>query len=382
VRLDVSLLALVGRDEEKRVAGWQPADRPASCRRSARSCNANSGEAQTMTRFASPLWFALALLVVARVVMLIRDRRRDTGAFTFSSFSLVTPKRGLRLRLAWLPFALETLALVALVVALARPQRVIRMATNDRYGIDIVIALDASGSMAAEDFRPRNRFSVAKELIGDFIARRQDDRIGIITFGVRAATRVPITYDREVAQTILDRAQVGENGDGTAIGHAIATAVNRLRTSKSRSRVIILLTDGVNNAGSIDPLTAAGLAAKFGIKIYTIGVGSRGPVPIPIKRQNQFTGEIETVYQLFRADLDEVTLAAIAKLTGGEYFRATDARTMEQVLNRIDHLEKTRLAAPKEERIDELYVWPLAVGLASIGLALVGGETIWLKASA
>jgi Ca-activated chloride channel homolog len=335
-----------------------------------------------VTRFASPLWFALALLVLARVVLLIRDRRRDRGAFTFSSFSLLAPKRGLRQRLAWLPFVLETLALLALVVALARPQRVVRIATSDRYGIDIVVALDASGSMAAEDFRPRNRFSVAKELIGDFIARRQDDRIGIVTFGVRAATRVPITYDRDVAQAILERAEVGENGDGTAIGHAIATAVNRLRTSKSRSRVIILVTDGVNNAGSIDPLTAAGLAAKFGIKIYTVGVGSRGAVPIPIKRQNPMTGEIETVYQLIRADLDEETLAAIAKQTGGEYFRATDARTMEQVLSRIDRLEKTRLTAPKNEKIDELYVWPLALGLASIGLALLSGETVWQKVAA
>ncbi len=335
-----------------------------------------------MTRFASPLWFLLALLVIARLVLLFLDRRRDVGAFGFSSFSLLAPKRGLRVRLAWLPFALEMLAFLAITVALARPQRVMRMVTSDRYGIDIVVALDASGSMAAEDFRPRNRFSVAKELIGDFIARRQDDRIGIITFGVRAATRVPITYDRDVAQAILDRAQVGENGDGTAIGHAIATAVNRLRTSKSRSRVIILLTDGVNNSGSIDPLTAAGLAAKFGIKIYTIGVGSRGSVPIPVKRQNPITGEIETVYQLIRADLDEETLAAIAKQTGGEYFRATDARAMEQVLNRIDHLEKTRLTAPKNEKIDELYGWPLAVGLASIGLALLAGETVWLKAAA
>src|SRR5204862_8259017 len=184
----------------------------------------------------------------------------------------------------------------------------------------------ASGSMAAEDFRPRNRFAVAKDLIGDFIERRQDDRIGIVTFGVRAATRVPITYDRTVAQTILDRAEVGENGDGTAIGHAIATAVNRLRTSKSRSRIIILVTDGVNNAGSIDPSTAARVAAKFGIKIYTIGVGSRGPVPIPLKREDPFTGEIVTTYQIVRADIDEEALAAISKTTNGEYFRATDAR--------------------------------------------------------
>src|SRR5213078_3405738 len=204
---------------------------------------------------------------------------------------------------AWLPFALEAIAALMMIVALARPQRVVRMAANDRFGIDIVIALDASGSMAAEDFKPRNRFGVAKELIGDFISKRQDDRIGIVTFGVRAATRVPITYDRDIAGAILERAQVGENGDGTAIGHAIATSVNRLRTSKTRTRIIILVTDGVNNAGSIEPMTAANLALKYGIKIYTIGVGSRGAVPVPIKREDPLTGEVVTQYQLIRADL-------------------------------------------------------------------------------
>ena len=335
-----------------------------------------------MIRFANPWWLLLALAVAARVALLVRDRRRRFGAFVVSSLALVTPKKALRARLAWLPFALEVIAALLMIVALARPQRVTRMASNDRYGIDIVIALDASGSMAAEDFRPRNRFAVAKDLIGDFISKRQDDRIGIVTFGVRAATRVPITYDREVAGAILERAQVGENGDGTAIGHAIATSVNRLRTSKSRSRIIILVTDGVNNAGSIDPAIAAQVAAKFGIKIYTIGVGSRGPVPIPFKREDPFTGEIVTTYQIVRADIDEESLATIARTTGGEYFRATDARAMSAVLDRIDRLEKTRLTAPKSEKVDELYLPPLAGGVVIFALALLGGETLWLKVTA
>src|SRR5436190_8895335 len=334
-----------------------------------------------MIRFANPWWLLLALAVAARVALLVWDRRRRFGSFVVSSLLLVAPKTPLRARFAWLPFALEAIAALMMTVALARPQRVTRMASNDRFGIDIVIALDASGSMAAEDFRPRNRFAVAKDLIGDFISKRQDDRIGIVTFGVRAATRVPITYDREVAGAILERAQVGENGDGTAIGHAIATAVNRLRTSKSRSRIIILVTDGVNNAGSIDPSTAAQLAAKFGIKIYTIGVGSRGPVPIPFKREDPFTGEIVTTYQIVRADIDEESLASIARATGGEYFRATDARAMSAVLDRIDKLEKTRLSAPKSEKIDELYLPPLTGGFVVFALALLGGETVWMKVS-
>lgn len=335
-----------------------------------------------MIRLGSPWWLLLAIAVIVRIALLVRDRRRRTGAFRFSSLSLVREGTSLRAALASFPFLLECAAMLLLVVALARPQRVTRMATSDRFGIDIVVCLDSSGSMAAEDFRPRNRFSVAKELIGDFIAKRQNDRIGIVTFGVRAVTRVPITFDREIAQAILDKAEVGENGDGTAIGHAIATAVNRLRTSQSRSRVIILVTDGVNNSGSIDPLVAAQLASKFGIKIYTIGVGSEGAVPLPIKRQNPLTGEIETVYTTIRGELDEKSLAEIARVTGGAFFRATDARAMQDVLGRIDTLEKSRLTAPKSEKIEELYSEPLTLALGVLALALLAGETVFMRVPA
>lgn len=335
-----------------------------------------------MIRLAVPWFLLLALLVAARIALLVRDRRRRVGAFGFSSFSLIPPRHSIRAALSGIPFVLECLALLALVLALARPQRVVRTAASDRYGIDIVICLDASGSMAAEDFRPRNRFSVAKELIADFIRRRQNDRIGIVTFGVRAATRVPITFDREIAESLLAKAEVGENGDGTAIGHAIATAVNRLRTSKSRSRVIILVTDGVNNSGSIDPLVAAQLAARNSVRIYTIGVGSQGAVPLPIKRQNPYTGEIETIYTTIRGELDEHSLRQIAQTTGGEFFRATDARTMGEVLQRIDGLEKSRLTAPKSENVDELYPIPLALALAAFALAFLSGETVWQKVPA
>lgn len=335
-----------------------------------------------MTRFAHPMWFVLAALVLARIALLVYDRRAKLGAFSFSSLSLVAPAGAWRSRTSLLPFLLETVALLLLIVALARPQRVVRLAANDRFGIDIVIALDASGSMAAEDFRPRNRFTVAKELIAEFIRGRTDDRIGLVTFGSRAATRVPITYDRRITEGILDRAELGEHGNGTAIGHALATSVNRLRTSKTRSRVIILVTDGVNNAGSIDPRVAAQLAARSGIKVYTIGVGSEGPVPLPVRRQNPFTGQVETVYTHIRGELDEPTLSAIASTTGGEFFRATDARALANVLDRIDALEKTRLTAPKREQIDELYVMPLGVGLALLAIALIVGETVWMKVAA
>lgn len=335
-----------------------------------------------MIRFATPAALALILLVIARVALVLRDRRAQRGAFTFSSLSLVPDRTTLRARLAAVPFVLETLVLILVVIALARPQRITRLATSDRFGIDIVVALDSSGSMAAEDFRPRNRFSVAKDLIGDFIDRRRDDRIGIITFGVRAVTRVPITYDRDIARAILRKVEVGENGNGTAIGHAIATAVNRLRTSPTRSRVVILVTDGVNNAGSVHPLTAAALARAQGIKVYTIGVGTEGPVPLPVRRQNAITGEIETVYQHIRGEIDEETLTAIATSTGGEFFRAVDAEMMSRVLERIDQLEKSRLTAPKSERIDELYAWPAAAAAFVLLLALLGSEALWLKVPA
>jgi Ca-activated chloride channel family protein len=332
-------------------------------------------------RFASPWWLLLALFVVARVALLVHDRRSGRGAMTFSSFSLLNRKSSVRAATSLTPFLIELAAILLLVVAMARPQRVIRLSANDRYGIDIVVALDASGSMEGEDFHP-TRFAVAKQLISDFIERRQDDRIGIVTFGVRAATRAPITYDREIAQAMLNRARVGENGDGTAIGHAIATSVNRLRGSQARSRVIILVTDGVNNAGSIEPLTASALAAKYGIRIYAIGVGSRTEFPIRIKQLNRLTGEIEESYQMTRGDIDEETLSSIATQTGGAYFRATDAATMSTVLQRIDQLEKTRLNSPKSEKVDELYPLPLLAGLAFLLVSLVSGETLWLKVAA
>ncbi len=332
-----------------------------------------------MTEFGSPLAFLLLLALAGRVALLLRDRRRRSSEFVYSSTALAASASTFRLRARWIPFVLESIGWILLVVALARPQSVITSAADDRFGIDLVIALDGSGSMAAEDFRPRNRFAVARDLISEFIARRQNDRIGIVTFGSRAATRVPITFDHDMARRILDEARIGDNGDGTAIGHAIATGVNRLRSSESRSRVLILVTDGVNNSGSIDPVAASALAARFGIRIYTIGVGSRGEVPIPVKVQNRFTGEIETVYHVIRADLDEPMLSGIAKETGGRYFRAVDQNALGSVLDTIDRLEKSQLTAPKRRNIDERYKPPLAAGFFAILLAVLIGETLWLK---
>ncbi|HUO85022.1 MAG TPA: VWA domain-containing protein [Thermoanaerobaculia bacterium] len=330
-----------------------------------------------MISFGTPWMMMLFLAVILRLILRIVDLRRRHG-FSYSSLVLLEQKRGWRVRTRWVPFVFEIGGLCLLVVALARPQEIIRL-PSDRMGIDLAIVLDASGSMAAEDFRPRNRFTVARQLIDDFIARRIDDRIGLITFGSRAATRVPVTFDRAVARETLKNVQIGENGDGTAIGHAIATGVNRLRPSKTESRVLILVTDGVNNAGSIDPATAASLAAHYGIRIYAIGVGSRGPVPVPVRVQNRFTGELETVYHLIRADLDEGMLTAVAEQTGGRYFRATDEETLQGILETIDDLEKSRLEAPPAQTVRELYATPLSAGLMLLGIALLTGETLWMR---
>ncbi|MCA1733248.1 MAG: VWA domain-containing protein, partial [Acidobacteria bacterium] len=208
---------------------------------------------------------------------------------------------------------------------------------------------------------------------------RENDRIGIVTFGQRAATRVPVTFDRAIAREVLSRAEIGENGDGTAIGTAIATALNRLSTSKARSRVIVLLTDGVSNAGSIEPDAASTLARELGVRIYAIGVGSYGPVPVPVKVQNRITGEINVIYQTIRADLDEEMLRRIAERTGGTYFRATDERTLADVLGTIDRLETTPIGAPPELLVEELYRLPLAAGLLLLVLALLTGETLWMR---
>ena len=328
--------------------------------------------------FASP-WFFLALLFVAwRFIVGLRERLAPHSAFVFSSFLLLPRKRTIRTTFSWLPLVLETAGLTLLVFALARPQHVTYEAA-ERFGIDLVVALDASGSMAAEDFLPRNRFSVAQELIAEFIQKRENDRIGLVTFGSRAATRVPITFDRDVVQKILEKTAIGQNGDGTAIGQAIATAVNRLRNSRASTRVILLVTDVVNNAGSVDPRTAAAVAAQLKMKIYAIGVGSKGPVPIPLKVQDQFTGEIRTEYQWIRGEIDEPMLKEITARSGGAYFRAVDRKTLEGVLARIDELEKSRLSAPPRTNVDELFLAPLAWGIALLAVAYLSGESIWMR---
>lgn len=254
------------------------------------------------------------------------------------------------------------LALLAFIVAASLPRTGARMARASSEGIDITLAVDISSSMLAEDFQPRNRLEVAKEQVRRFVLGRQSDRVSLVAFSGEALTQVPLTTDYPVLLAAIDNLQAGQLADGTAIGTAIATAANRLRSAPGRSRVMVLLTDGENNRGAIDPRTAAQAAAAFGIRIYTIGVGSEGMAPVPVSR-----GLFGLRYENRPVKIDEPLLTEIASATGGRYFRARDARALEAIYAQINRLERSAVETTTWVRHTEQYHWPLAVGLLALG---------------
>ena len=328
----------------------------------------------TFANFWNILW--IPLLIPTLVWVSLRHNRR--GRLRFSTVGFF---RGLHrpgwLRLRHLLIVLRITALILLIVALMRPREGIQETRVRKEGVDVVLSLDASGSMRAEDFqvdgRRRNRLYVVKKVVGEFVRNRTSDRLGLVVFGDRAYTLCPLTLDSAFLLQFLDRAQVGIAGDGTAIGEGIATALNRLKRSKAKSRVVILLTDGVHNAGRIDPQTAAELAKSLKIKIYTIGVGSKGPVPYP---EMNVAGRILYTQRVF--DLDEKALKEIAETTGGRYFRATATEELEEIYREIDRLEKSavevNLYMQYRERFGVLVFAAMGLMLAEILL----GQT-WLK---
>ena len=296
-----------------------------------------------------------------------RLRRKDAIVFSRTSVLASGPSTG-----SWIPkaiFILRNVALASLVIALARPRSGAHVETQTSEGINIVLAIDLSSSMLALDFRPANRIEVAKDKVKQFIARRTSDRIGIVAFAGEALTQVPLTTDYPVVLQAVSNLQAGQLEDGTAIGTAIATAANRLRDAPGRSRVLILLTDGVNNRGSVDPLTAAKAAAAYGIKIYGIGVGSAGMAPVPVGRNA--AGGLNYQYQ--PVEIDEGLLSNIARMTGGRYFRARDAAALQNIYAQIDRLERAPVHSSSIVRYRELYRWPLVIGLLALfgELALV-----------
>lgn len=321
----------------------------------------------TGLQFATP-WALLALIVLP-LWWVVRARRRP-AAITFSRAAMLArgPQSGARV--AQILFLLRNVALIGLIVALARPRSRGSVENVNRAGINIVLAIDLSSSMLAEDFQPQNRLEVAKETVKQFISGRAADRIGIVAFSGEALTQVPLTTDYPVLLQAVDNLQAGQLEDGTAIGNAIATAANRLRNAPGKSRVMILLTDGVNNRGDIDPRTAAQAAAAVGVKIYSIGVGTEGMAPVPVGR-----GLYGLRYENQPVQIDEALLSQISRSTGGRYFRARDAAALRRIYEQIDALERTPVRAATYVRYAELFRWPLGAAvlalLFELGLAAV-----------
>jgi Ca-activated chloride channel family protein len=323
-----------------------------------------------MIHFLQPEW--LWLLALLPLVMLLRGRRGPVAAVEFSDVGLAREvARSHRARAGRFLWLLPLLAAALMIVGLARPQRGHSHTEVTANGIDIVLGLDVSGSMQALDFKIDgervNRIQVVKSVVSKFIDQRPSDRIGIIAFAAAPYLVSPITLDHDWLQQNLERitTAVGTD-DGTAIGSAIAASVNRLRTTTAKSKVVILLTDGMNNTGKISPIAAAEAAKAMGVKIYTIGVGVRGMAPIPVRDE---AGNMHLVMD--KVDVDEKTLQTVAAATGGTFYRATDTDSLEKIYDQINRLEKTAQTVQKFEHYDELYSWALIPAVALLGFGLL-----------
>lgn len=328
-----------------------------------------------MLTFAHPEFLFLLLLLPLLVWWHIRSYQRRTATLRYSNLDLMKslPQRS-NYSSRHLLFGLRWLAIGLVIVALARPQSGQTEEEVTTEGIDIVLALDVSSSMLAEDFRPKNRIEAAKQVAEQFITGRSSDRIGMVVFAARSFTQCPLTLDYGILINFLKKVNVGLIDDGTAIGLGMATAVDRLRNSKAKSKVVILLTDGVNNAGEIDPLTAARLAQAFNIRFYTIGVGTRGQALYPV--QDPIFGKR---YVPMPVEIDEAMLTKIAEQTKGKYFRATDRESLEKIFAEIDQLEKTKVQVKQFTRYRELFVHWLALALGLVFIEVVLAGTLFRK---
>jgi Ca-activated chloride channel family protein len=322
--------------------------------------------------FARP-WLLLFLLLLP-LWWRWRARRLARAAGTRSSDLRPAGGAAERVWIARLPVALRSVCLAAWIVAAAGPYLGAGRAEVRSEGISIVLAVDISSSMLAEDFAPENRLDVAKRTGTEFVRARSSDQIGLVAFAGQALTQVPLTTDYAVLEQALARLRIGMLEDGTAIGTAIATSANRLRRAPGKSRVIVLLTDGENNRGTVDPRTAADAAHAFGIRIYTIGVGTEGEAPVPTGQGLQGLR-----YQMMPVKIDEALLRDVAAKTGGRYFRAQDAASLERVFAEIDRLEKTLVERVIYRRQDEAFRWPIAFGLMVLALELAVSGTIAVR---
>ncbi len=307
--------------------------------------------------FRDPVFLLLLLVVPVAIALRVARERRGDGALVVPTLAFVSRVRpGWRVRYRHLPFVLACVGFAGLVVALARPRVGLERTESWTEGVDIVVALDASGSMAAEDFKPKNRFFVAKAATRTFVEGRPQDRLGLIAFAGRSRTVVPLTTDRAMLLQRLSEMKLGDQGDGTAIGMALGNSLARLGASKAKSKVVVLVTDGGNNAGEIDPDTAANVAKGLGIRVYTIGVGTAGgPVEIPVPVRDPDTGRVVERRVMAQVDVDEKLLGRIAEATGGRFFRATDPAGLAETYAEIDRLEKTEVKTTTFTRWREVF---------------------------
>ncbi len=302
------------------------------------------------------LWLLLGLIPLLAGYMLYQSRWQ--AAVRLSSLErLRGAPASWKYYFRHVPAGLRLFSIALIIIALARPQSSESWTNREIEGIDIVICTDISGSMRARDFQP-NRLEAAKEVAAEFIASRPNDRIGLVIFSAESFTQCPLTTDHSVVTNLLSEIRSGMLEDGTAVGLGLATAVARLKDSDAKSKVIILLTDGVNNTGQVSPRTAGEIAREYGIRVYTIGVGTRGKAPMPV--QTPFGEQ----YQPMEVEIDEESLTAIAQMTGGKYFRATDKTRLEQTYREIDELEKTRISTIEfSEKNDEFLPFLIAAGI-------------------
>ena len=323
--------------------------------------------------FRHPLFFLLFLLLPLLFHFMRKKTRPPVLQFSNTTIAKDLP-RSWRVGGERFLRAFRALALSLFIISLARPQAVTRERDYETKGVDIIISLDISGSMLAEDFKPENRMAVAKEEARKFIRGRENDRIGLVVFARDAYTQCPLTLDYDILTHLLSEIQIGMVQDGTAIGMGLATAVNRLRESDAKSKVIILITDGENNAGKIDPVTAAELAQTFGIKVYTIGVGKGGLVPFPIN--DPLFGKR---YVQAKVDVDEFTLKRIADITGGVFFRARDTESLSEIYSKINELEKTEVKVHEYRSFEELFPLFLVPALLLLLLEMGMRNSIFLR---
>ena len=323
-------------------------------------------------QFANPEYLYLLLLLIPLIAWYVVKLSKMQASFMLAStqaFKKVKPN--MRVYMRHFPFVLRVISIALIIIVIARPQAVNSWEETESQGIDIVLALDVSGSMLAQDLQP-NRIEAAKKVASEFVTDRKNDKIGLVIFAGESFTQCPLTTDHKVLLNLLKDVNFGMIEDGTAIGLGLANSVNRLKDSPSKSKVVILLTDGTNNRGQIAPLTAADLAKSYGIRVYTIGVGTKGMAPTPV--QTPFGMRIQNM----PVDIDEKTLTEIASLTGGQYFRAVDTEGLREVYREIDQMEKYLISVQNVTRKQELFLPFALAALALILIELILRRT-WLR---